>query len=77
MELRTYPLDPLGLHREADRGWVRALAAGPKTIQQVLAGASAAMDEQDRAEAYARDPIAYMRAERARRTLWGRLFGRR
>jgi hypothetical protein len=35
------------------------------------------MDAQDEAEARARDPIAYVRAQRRRRTLLGRLLNRR
>jgi hypothetical protein len=32
------------------------------------------MDEQDQAEEYARDPVAWLRARRPRNRLWDRLF---
>jgi hypothetical protein len=73
----VYPLDPLDLAR------VRPVSAYrvhrmPRTVGEVLAGASAAMDAADEAEREAADPIAYAAAQRARRTLWGRLLhGRR
>ena len=45
----------------------------------MLDAASDAMDDQDEAEAYQRnDPVAYVKACRARRNLLGRLrYGRR
>jgi hypothetical protein len=33
------------------------------------------MDEEDQAEAYRRDPVAYVRASRRRSSLFWRLFG--
>jgi hypothetical protein len=77
--MELYPLDPLGLARPdpVDTGWARRISQGPRTVEEVLRAASAAMDAQDEAEAYARDPIRYVAAQRRRRTLWGRLFGRR
>jgi hypothetical protein len=75
MELHPLPgaLRP-DLERLATEGEVRRLHRGPQTVQQVLDGAREAMAEEDRLEEMARDPIAYARAQRARRTLWGRLM---
>jgi hypothetical protein len=78
--MNLYPLDPLGLTRPdpVDAGHVRAIVRGPSTVGEVLERARLAMDAQDEAERAAADPIAYARAQRARRTLWGRLlYGRR
>jgi hypothetical protein len=46
-------------------------------VSEVLTEALERMNAEDEAEAYRADPIAYIRAQRARTTLWGRLFGRR
>jgi hypothetical protein len=46
-------------------------------VSEVLTEALERMNAEDEAEAYRRDPITYIRAQRARGTLWGRLFGRR
>jgi hypothetical protein len=76
--VELYPLDPLGLHQDPmAAGWSRALTRGPRTVSEVLTEARDRMDAEDEAEAYRADPIAYIRAQRARTTLWGRLFGRR
>jgi hypothetical protein len=77
MELHPLPVDrpPLPVS-PVGAGWARTIRQ-PRTVEEILADASKAMDEQDEAERMAADPIAYIRAERGRRTLWGRLFGRR
>jgi hypothetical protein len=77
--VELHPLDPLGLHRPdpVSAGWSRALPRGPRTVSEVLTEALERMNAEDEAEAYRRDPITYIRAQRARGTLWGRLFGRR
>jgi hypothetical protein len=71
-----YPLDPLRLARPdpVPAGWAQAIHRGPRTVAEVLAAASQAMDAQDEAERAAADPITYTRVQRARRTLWGRLM---
>ena len=58
-------------------GWSRALTREPRTISEILTEARERMDAEDQAEAYRADPIAYITAQRSKRTLWGRLFGRR
>lgn len=75
-----YPIDPLGLYRQprpgpVDDGWARRIRQGPRTVEQILADASRAMDEQDRREAMAADPIAWAWAHRPRRLI-DRLLGR-
>ena len=72
-----YPLiDPLGLARPdpAERGWAHAIHRGPRTVAEVLAAASAAMDAEDEAAGRARDPIAWARARRPRSRLIDRLL---
>jgi hypothetical protein len=59
-----------------DTGWARRIRQGPRTIEEVLHAASARMDAEDEAEAYWRDPVAWVRAHRPRR-LWDVLLGRR
>jgi hypothetical protein len=60
------------------RGEVSRVYKPPRTVAQVLDDARKAMEAEDEALARARDPIAYVRAQRARRTLLGRLlYGRR
>jgi hypothetical protein len=54
---------------------VRALTRGPRTVSEVLTEALTRMEAEDRAEAYLRDPVTWLRAERARRSLFWRLFG--
>jgi hypothetical protein len=67
-----------GLAELAARGEVSRLWREPRTVAEILAAASEAMDREDEAEWAAADPIAWIRAQRARRTLWGRLvYGRR
>jgi hypothetical protein len=63
------------LDREIAAGRARMLRQNPRTLSEVLADASAAMDAQDEAEAYARDPVGWLRANRPRRRLRDRLFG--
>lgn len=77
--MELYPLDPLGLHQPdpVSAGWSRALSRGPRTISEVLAEALQRMDAEDEAEAYRADPISWIRAQRARTTLFSRMFGRR
>jgi hypothetical protein len=75
MELHPLPgsLQP----SRVDQGWARSIAHGRMTVQEVLERASRWMDEQDEAEAYRHDPIAYIQAWRRKHTLWGRLTGGR
>jgi hypothetical protein len=60
-----------------DTGWARALSPGPRTVSEVLTEARERMDAEDRAEEAQHDPVTWLRAERARRSLFWRLFGRR
>jgi hypothetical protein len=56
----------------------RVLRGEGRSVAEVLAAASNAMDAEDEAERYAADPVAYVRAHRPRRTLLQRLlYGRR
>lgn len=69
------PLIPPDLARLAARGEARAIVRGePMSVEEILGRASAAMDEQDRAEEYRRDPIAFLTAHRPRRRLIDRLL---
>ena len=74
-----YPLPgqllPPDLDRLRQQGDVRRIRHGPMTVAQVLERARREMDEQDRAEAEAADPVLWVRARR-RRTLLNRLLGR-
>jgi hypothetical protein len=47
-----YPLDPPDLLRPGpvDRGWTRTLYRGPRSIAEILADASKAMDAEDEAQ---------------------------
>jgi hypothetical protein len=69
-----YPLVPPDA---VARGNVRAVSRGPSTVSEVLTRASAAMDAEDAAEAYARDPIRYIGVHRSRARLIDRLLQRR
>jgi len=60
---------------QVDTGWMRAARRGPSTVGEVLARGVAAMEAEDQAEAYSRDPVAYVAAQR-RPTLLRRLLGR-
>lgn len=77
--MELHPLDPLGLHQPdpVGAGWSRALSRGPRTVSDVLAEALTRMEAEDRAEEARRDPVTWLRAERARHSLFWRLFGRR
>ena len=77
--MELYPLDPLGLHQPdpVDAGWARSLTRGPRTVSEVLGEALERMNAEDEAETYRRDPVTWLRAERARHSLFWRLFGRR
>jgi len=78
MELHRLPVDAIMRPDPVDTGWMQALHRGePLTVDQVLGRGLQAMLDEDRAEAERADPIRYIRAQRARRTLWGRLLGRR
>jgi len=77
VELHRLPADAAMQADPVSAGWSRALTLGPRTIPEVLAEALARMEAEDEAERYRADPIAYIRAQRVRTTLWGRLFGRR
>jgi len=46
-------------------------------VSDVLAEALTRMEAEDRAEEARRDPVTWLRAERARHSLFWRLFGRR
>jgi hypothetical protein len=73
-----HELRPPDLGRLASAGEVRRIRQGPRTIEEVLARARAQMDEEDRLEELARDPVAWMRAHRPRHRLIDRLlYGRR
>lgn len=77
MELYRLPADAAMQHDPVSAGWSRALTRGPRTVSEVLTEALQRMDAEDQAEAYRADPVTWIRAHRARTTLWGRLFGRR
>jgi hypothetical protein len=64
-----------GLGRAVAEGRARVLRRGPRTLGEVLAEAAAAMDDEDQAEEYAKDPVTWLRAHRPPRNLWERLFG--
>jgi hypothetical protein len=80
-----YPLDPLGLARPSETlnnvqrfpAGIRVQFRSPRTVAEVLAAASEAMDEQDRRQAMRDDPVAWASAHEPRNRLWDRLFGRR
>lgn len=79
--MELHPLDPLELREAAARGNARAIVhrelhRQPRTVAEVLADASRAMDEQDAREARERDPVAWARAHRPWRLI-DRLLGRR
>jgi hypothetical protein len=76
VELRL--VEHIGLPRpdSADSGWAQALYRGPRTLSEVLRDASAAMDEEDRRQAMAADPLVYARPRGCRAPLWRRLLGR-
>ncbi len=75
MELYEVPRPP-ELGQAVAHGQIRHLHRGPKTIAEVLAEASAAMDAQDEAERREADPVTWLRAERRKRSLFWWLFGR-
>lgn len=76
--MELHPLDPLGLARPdpVAEGWAHRLASEPRTLDEILRSASAGMDAEDDRQERERDPVAWLRASRRRRTLWARLFGR-
>ena len=76
MDLHRLPCDAAMHPDPVDTGWARAVHRGPRTVEQVLGAALAAMNEQDEAERRAADPVAWLRAERRRRSLFWHLFGR-
>jgi len=57
-----------------DAGWARSFRQ-PRTVAEILAGASAAMDAEDAELERQRDPVAWARAHRPRRLI-DRLLGR-
>lgn len=77
--MELYPLQVPDPGRAWAEGQARRLAAGPsgegKTVAEILGEASARMDEQDRRDALARDPVRYAGPPR-RRGLLARLLGR-
>jgi hypothetical protein len=76
LELHPFPLpDPFAdLDGKVAEGRARMLRRGPRTLAAVLAEAAAAMDDEDAAEEYAKDPVTWLRAHRPR-NLWQKLFG--
>jgi hypothetical protein len=69
----SLPPDPV------DTGWAQAIHRGPRTVAEVLAAASQAMDAEDMRERMARDPLRWVRTHRprrTRRTLLARLLDR-
>ena len=61
-----------------DAGWARRISHGPRTVAEVLADASRMMDAEDAELERMRDPVAWLRAQRPRSNLLGRLLhGRR
>lgn len=75
--MELHELRPPDLSRLASAGEVRRLSRGPRTISEVLTAARTAMEAEDEAERRAADPVTWLRAERRRRSLFWRLFGRR
>jgi hypothetical protein len=75
VNLYPLPLPDLPQPAPVDTGWARAIRHGPMTVEQVLDRARAEMAEQDRQEAMAADPVAWLRAHRPRRLI-DRLLGR-
>jgi hypothetical protein len=67
-------MTPGDLPRMIRAGEVGRITRGgtPRTVEQVLAEASARMDAEDAAL----DPVRYVSAGPRKRTLWSRLFGR-
>ncbi|HEY2306956.1 MAG TPA: hypothetical protein VGI05_13840 [Streptosporangiaceae bacterium] len=51
MDAYRLPVDAAMQASPVDAGWARSIREGPKTVEQVLRRASAAMDAQDEAEA--------------------------
>jgi hypothetical protein len=76
VELRL--VEHIGLPRPhpVDSGWSQVVSRGPRTLSEVLRDASAAMDEEDRRQAMAADPLVYARPRGCRASLWRRLLGR-
>jgi hypothetical protein len=75
--MEVYPLRVPDLEERAGRGEARAIARGRSTIAEVLERGRLAMLEEDQAEEYARDPVAFVRAHRPRTRLIDRLlFGK-
>ena len=79
MELHPLPGWPPDLGRLAAYGEAARIArhGEPRTVAEVLAAASEAMDREDAELERARDPVAWLRAERRKHSLFWRLFGRR
>jgi hypothetical protein len=77
VELHRLPVDAAMQADPVSAGWSRALSRGPRTVSEVLTDALTRMEAEDRAEEARRDPVTWLRAERARRSLFWRLFGRR
>jgi hypothetical protein len=77
LPLYRLPVDAEMQRNPVDSGWARGISRGPRTVGEVLAAASAAMDEQDERERQAADPVLWLRAERRKHRLWDRLLGRR
>jgi hypothetical protein len=75
--MELYPLPGSLQPSQVDRGWMRSIRNGRRTVAEVLQGARAEMELEDEVRAYRADPLAYIHAYRRRHTLWGRLFSRR
>jgi hypothetical protein len=76
MDLYPLPADQAMRQDPVETGWTRVIRHGPMTVEQVLERGRAAMEAEDEREAREADPVAWLRAERRRRRLWDRLFGR-
>jgi hypothetical protein len=76
VELYPLPGALAELGRAVAEGQARMLRRGPRTLAEILTAAAEAMDDEDQAEEYARDPVTWLRAHRPPRNLWERLFGR-
>jgi len=73
--VELYPLELPDLPKAVERGEAARLYRRERTPAEILADASRAMDQEDEAERYRADPVAYITAHRPRRLI-DRLFGR-
>jgi hypothetical protein len=75
VDVYRLPVDQAMQGSPVDAGWTRAIHRGPRTVEEVLRAASAAMDAEDEAERRQRDPFTVAIAPR-RPSLLRRLLGR-